>query len=463
MDGSGSPWLGFIVFLAFVIVDAILYGFGAAIQSIGDSEIEKKKKEGEVRKASWVEGYKNAPEHLINTIQVAATLLCMLTGSVAVQMVFVRWHSFFETLGMSIHLRGTLLHILTAVLVLFLFLFFMYTFGIHLPKILGSYHADSWAFSLAGPVRFLERVFSPLTWLLVALVHGISRICGVDPDHLNDDVTEEEIISMVNEGHEQGVLEENEAEMINNIFELGDKEAQDIMTHRKNIVAVDGKMSLRQALEFMLDGKNSRFPVYEENIDNIIGILHLKDAMKYHTKGKYDSWLVKDIPNLIRPAVFIPETRNISQLFTSMQTKKLQMVMVADEYGQTAGLVALEDILEEIVGNIQDEYDVEEDLIRPSEDGGFIMDGMAPLEDVEESLGIELEEEDFETLNGFLIAKLDRIPSENEHSVIEAGGYAFRILSVAHRMIQKVRVTKLLEEELPENGRNEKLQDRKGV
>lgn len=443
MDGSGSPWLGFIIFLAFVIVDAILYGFGAAIQSIGDSDIEKKKKEGDLKKACSVEAYKNSPEHLINTIQIAATLLCMLTGSVAVQMVFVKWHSFFEMLGAGIHLRGTLLHILTAVLVIFVFLFFLYAFGIHLPKILGSYHAGDWAFALVGPVKFLERLLSPLTWVLVSMVHCISRMFGIDPLSLNEDVTEEEIISMVNEGHEQGVLEESEAEMINNIFELGDKEAQDIMTHRKNIVAVDDRMSLREALGFMLDGNNSRFPVYEENIDNVVGILHLKDAMKCHTKYKYDDWMIKDIPNLIRAAVFIPETRNINQLFTSMQMKKLQMVMVADEYGQTAGLIALEDILEEIVGNIQDEYDEDEDLIEKVAEGIFIMDGMAPLEDVEETLNIEFEEEDFETLNGFLIAKLDKIPSEDEHSVIESEGYAFQILSVARRMIQKVRVTKL--------------------
>ena len=174
--------------------------------------------------------------------------------------------------------------------------------------------------------------------------------------------------------------------------------------------------------------------------------------MRCHTTGQYDEWLVKDIPGLIRPAVFIPETRKINLLFKSMQSRKLQMVMVADEYGQTAGLVALEDILEEIVGNIQDEYDEDDIYIEDQPDGSFIARGMTPLEELEEKLGIEFQlEEDIETLNGYLVSRLDKIPSEDDHSIVEDMGYAFQILSVANKTIQKVRISRLSENIVREN------------
>ena len=165
----------------------------------------------------------------------------------------------------------------------------------------------------------------------------------------------------------------------------------------------------------MLQSSNSRFPVYLEDIDNIIGILHLKDAMKAQMLNQYGERPLKDIPNLIRPAVFIPETRKINVLFKNMQMKKQQMVIVLDEYGQTAGLVALEDILEEIVGNIQDEYDEDEAFIEKIGDNTYLMKGLTPLEDVEEVLNIKLHNEEYETLNGFLVYRLDKVPEEDEH------------------------------------------------
>ncbi len=271
----------------------------------------------------------------------------------------------------------------------------------------------------------------------------------------SEEYIEEEIISMVNEGHEQGVIHENEVEMIQNIFDFTDKKAQDVMTHRRNINAIDGTTRLRDALNFMLDDTHSRYPVYLENLDNITGILFLKDAMRFHMRNQhqYDDWMIKDVPELLRPAVFIPETRNLSALFKNMQSRKLQMVIVADEYGQTAGLVAMEDILEEIVGNIQDEYDNDETMIEKQGNGDYIISGLAPLDEVAEMLGIQFAEDvEFETLNGYLISKLDKIPSDDEHSEILADGYSFQILKAANKVIEKVKAHKLSpqEEEQPE-------------
>ena len=260
----------------------------------------------------------------------------------------------------------------------------------------------------------------------------------------------EEIKEMVKEGHEHGVLKAYEAQMVENIMEFTDLEAQDVMTHRLNIIGVDGDTSLKDALAFMLEDNHSRFPVYQENIDNIIGLLYLKDAMRFHTKKIYDDWLIKDIPGLLRKAVFIPETRNLSMLITNMQMKKLQMVIVADEYGQTAGLVAMEDILERIVGNIQDEYDEDENTIECLADGDYLISGLTPLDEVRKALEIDLEDVEFETLNGYLIAKLDKIPSDDERSEIVSDGYSFRILSVQNKTIARVRAHKLPQEKSEE-------------
>lgn len=260
-----------------------------------------------------------------------------------------------------------------------------------------------------------------------------------------EDITEEELVSMVNESHEQGVLEANEAEMITNIFEFGDKQASDIMTHRKAIDAIDMDMTLAEAMRFIADSTNSRFPVYRDDIDDIVGVLLIKDALSFFLKGTYNDTPVSEVPGLLRKCSFIPETRKINALFKSMQSQKIHMVIVVDEYGQTVGLITMEDILEEIVGNIEDEFDEEEVLIRKIPDG-FILDGLASLEDVCETLAIPQPEEDFETINGLLISLLDRIPEEKEKPVVEYAGWQFRVLLVDNKMIKTVKAVKISED-----------------
>ena len=257
-----------------------------------------------------------------------------------------------------------------------------------------------------------------------------------------DDVTEEEIISMVNEGHEQGVLRASEAEMINNIFEFGDKEAKDIMTHRKSLIALDGNLSYIDAVSEIVDNNKSRYPVYLDDIDNIIGVLHIKDAMAFAQKNEVFRTSIKDIPGLIRDVDFVPETLNIHTLFKRMQSQKSHLVIVVDEYGQTSGIVAMEDILEEIVGNIEDEHDEEEQLIRKNPDGSFTMSGYADLSDVAETLNISVTDDDFDTLSGFLVFLLEKIPNDGETAKLSAYGYDFFIKRVEDKMIREVTVQK---------------------
>lgn len=264
-----------------------------------------------------------------------------------------------------------------------------------------------------------------------------------------ENVTEEDIMTMVNEGHEQGVLKAGEAKMITNIFELDDKEAGDIMTHRKNITALDGSMLLSEAARFVLkEGNNSRYPVYGKDLDDIIGTLHMRDVLIHAENEEESGTAIGQVPGLLREAHFIPETRNINSLFKEMQSQKIHMEIVIDEYGQTAGLVTMEDILEEIVGNIMDEYDVDEEFIVQSGDG-LLMSGMTPLEDAQEALGITFPEEDldiYDTINGLLISRLDRIPQEEEQPEVRYMGLLFEVVKVENKMIHSVRVKPIPEE-----------------
>lgn len=270
----------------------------------------------------------------------------------------------------------------------------------------------------------------------------LSRLKGTRAKSANDEF-EEEIISMVNEGQEQGVLQESEAEMIQNIFEFGDTEVADIMTRRGDVSAIDCETTLQDAVVYILQENQSRYPVYREDLDDVVGILHFRDAIIYNQKAENKAVPIGELPELLRKPHFVPETKKIDSLFKEMQSGKIHIGIVVDEYGQTAGVVTMEDILEEIVGNILDEYDEDEQLIIHQEDGSYLMDGMTLIEDLEKTLGEEFADDDNETLNGLLISELDRIPAQGEQLEITLSGYLFQILSVEGNAIHQVRVSKI--------------------
>lgn len=266
-------------------------------------------------------------------------------------------------------------------------------------------------------------------------------VSGESPESKEE--VQEAVEYVLEECGSQGYLEENEVRMIKNVLQYSGKNARDIMTHRKDIVAVDGSETLEHALQFMLDERFTRFPVYEENIDDIIGTIHLRDAMKYYLNKELRPVKVKELKDCLREVSFIPETKGLSRLFKQMNTEKNHLFIVLDEYGQTAGIVAMEDIIEEIVGNIFDEYDEEETLYFRQENGTYLVKGKVALDDLEEILGIEIEDEENETLNGFLISKLERIPAEHETCEVRYDVYCFRILRVDNNMIELVEVEKI--------------------
>ena len=230
--------------------------------------------------------------------------------------------------------------------------------------------------------------------------------------------------------------------LIRNVFRYMDKNARDIMTHRKNIVAIDEE-SLEDALHFMLR-RISRFPIYRESIDEIIGFMHLRGGHDMLFENNYRNVPVKELHSYIRPVDFIPESKNIDRLFKEMQAKKNHIVIVMDEYGQTSGLVTLEDILEEIVGNIMDEHDVEEELIVVLSASSYIASGMLELEKLGDLLHVTFDTEEYGTLNGFMIDKLERIPNEGEECIVVYKNYRFTVLEVNDNTIQRVKIEKLL-------------------
>ncbi len=257
-----------------------------------------------------------------------------------------------------------------------------------------------------------------------------------DEDEEEENEYEEEILSIIDEGHKQGAIMADEALMISNIFEFGDKEAKEIMRFRKKIVGIDVETPLKDAVAFMLEQRYSRFPVYEEDIDNIVGIIHMKEAFKAYLENPELS--LKDIA---AEPVYIHQTKEVSDLFKEMQSDKIHMVIVIDEYGQTEGLVCMEDILEIIVGKIMDEYDVEEkDIINLAQEGDYLVQGMARLDEIEELLGIEFPDEDVETLNGFLINKLGRLPDDKEEISVLYEGYEFIAIEIKEHIFQQIKI-----------------------
>ena len=270
----------------------------------------------------------------------------------------------------------------------------------------------------------------------------------------DDDVTGEEIKDMVNEGHEHGVLNENEAEMINNIFEFGEKQAQDVMTHRKSIAAIDSTATVQEAFDFIMNESYSRYPVIDGDIDNIMGILHIRDLLKVYVDEQKRCKQLSEIKDqVLFDAYYIPETRNISLLFKEMQSKKVHIAVVVDEYGQTAGIVTMEDILEEIVGNIQDEYDDEKAEILNIDEGVYIITGDTNPEYVEKILGIELpERHNYDTMSAFIVDLLGRIPEEDETPSVRYGEVEFTVLLTEDNWISKIKAVYLNEKTREDEG-----------
>lgn len=404
--------IGITAYIVMVFVYFILYSFGEAVKNYSAGA---GKENAEIMKIH------DDPQRLVDTIHLLATALLFYGGYYFSRRFITMRYGILMTVS---------------------FIYFLLIFGILLPKRIASRYPSQVIRLFYRIVHVFLVLLTPLTWFLRKSVGFLELIFGIQRKSDASDVTEEEIIAIVNEGQEKGILQANEAEMINNIFELSDKEAQDIMTHRNNISGLDADIKVKDALWEILNNNYSRYPVYEEDIDHIIGILHIKDLVRVQSENPKLNKTLKESAGLIRDAVFVPETRSVDTLFEEMQATKTQMVIVVDEYGQTSGLVAMEDILEEIVGNIQDEYDADVHMIKKHEkEEIYQIDGLTKLEELTDTFGIDFGEQEFETINGYLVSLMEKIPEEDDLFETRIGNYRFKVLEVENKVIKTIQVT----------------------
>lgn len=449
MDDNG-PISGTVLLLLLVILNAVIAGMKSALDHVSESSVRKKAEAGEHRAVALLKLLER-PDRYFHVFELLLSFIGILNGIVYA----THFMNFVEPGGNNVNSWLDIAYIkpVYTVLSILIVVFLATLLGTVLPYRFAAKHAEGTAYRTMGLIKLLGFLLRPVTWSLKMTMEGLLHLFGVKPAEFEDNVTEEELISMVNEGQEQGVFDAGEAAMISNIIELDEKEAQDIMTHKKKIVAVSSDMTVKEALHFMLSENYSRYPLYEGNRDNIIGILHLKDVIVAYISEELRG---KPLVDIAREPYFVPDTQNINILFHEMQAKNIHMAIVIDEYGQTAGLVAMEDFLEEIVGNIQDEYDEEEKLILSADKDTCVVKAAISLEELEDELQIRIDHEDFDTLNGLLISLLTRIPADGEKATLEYAGYQFDILETRNKMIEQVRISKLPEKDGEEQNQTEK-------
>lgn len=439
----GNIWVKLFVLLVLILVNAFFAMSEIAIISLKDNKVRKLAEDGD-KKAKQVLKLTESPSAFLSTIQIGVTLAGFLTSASASE-------NFSEPLAALIVKVFSLpaasvgaLKAVSLVVVTIIISYFSLVLGELAPKRIAMQKSEEIAYKIVGILLFVKTAAKPFIKILSFSTNLVLRILGFDPNANEEVVTEEEIRMMVDEGEEKGVIEESQKEMINNIFEFDDSYASDIMTHRTDVTAVSIDDTIEDAIEAAARDGYSRIPVYGEDFDDIRGVFYVKDFLKYMGKEIPEDLKLADV---IRSAEFVPETKKCDELLELMTSSHIQIVFVCDEYGGVAGIVTIEDLLEEIVGNIQDEYDDEEEEIVEVNETTFTLDGTTDLEEVEELLGIEFPEGEYETIGGFMMSELGRIPDEGETPEIEYGGCNFRINGVAERRITTVTAEKLLIEE----------------
>ena len=310
-------------------------------------------------------------------------------------------------------------------------------FGEVLPKTIASIHSEELSLAYAPVLLFLMKIFTPLVFLLNIISGGILKIFGIDPDKITSGITENELLTYVEVSHEEGIIENEEKEMITNVVDFGDSLVKDVMVPRVDMYTISDDINYDELLFAFEKDKYSRLPVYQENVDNIIGIVYLKDVAFY--KGDKTEFKIESI---LRPANFTYEFKKTSELLIEMRNSSLSMCIVLDEYGAAVGLITLEDLLEEIVGEIRDEYDGDEvdDIVQLDQDEYMVM-GSTRLDDFNEFFGTEYESDDYDSIAGKLIELFERLPEKGD--AITDGPLSFLIEFVDHRRIEKIRVRKL--------------------
>ncbi|MDP2844248.1 hemolysin family protein [uncultured Acetobacterium sp.] len=423
-----------ILFLmSLIAINAFFAASEIALISLNDNKIKLMAEEGN-KKAQQVTSLLGEPSRFLATIQIGITLAGFMASAFAAESFADPLVNLIKTYNLAISetlLKGTTVAIITLVLS-----YFTLVLGELVPKRVAMNKAEAIAFIVVTPLMVLSKITSPFVKFLTASTNFCVRLFGIDPNSVDDDVTEEEIRMMIDVGEEKGTIDEREKIMINNIFEFNNKTAEDIMTHRMELIGIPSSIELKALIDIVKNEQYSRIPVYQESIDNIIGILYVKDLLTLVTESPVTDF---SLDGYIRKPIFVPVKKKIDELFLNLQNAKTHMAIVIDEYGGTAGVVTIEDLVEEIVGNIFDEYDEEEDReIKQLDEVTFEISGMISLDELEEPLDIELPVEDFETLNGFLISLFGNIPPKDEVNQVRFKHLLINVVDVTEKRIEKV-------------------------
>ncbi len=454
--GSSTPLaLDIALILIFVLFNGFFAGTEMAVINCSDNRVRLEAESGN-KVAKKILYFIENKSRFLATIQVGVTLAGFMSSAFAADKIGGRIAYAIDPTGTKSYVQT-----LSLVLVTIVISFISLVLGELVPKQIAITHPEGFSKRVVGLVRVIDVLFRPFTMLLNFSTGAVLKVFRIDNTKTQQRVTEEEIRMMLVESRDSGGILVDESQMIENIFEFNDKEVSEIMTHRTNVTALSVEADFDAVMEVAVHERYSRIPVYEENIDDIVGVFHIKDLLYFLSEGERDSF---NLRNLIRPPYLTPETKHVDELFREMQNSNVSIAVVIDEYGGTSGIVTIEDLLEEIVGSIQDEYDEEQHEVVRVSDNVYIVEGLTSLDDlqryVEEfEIDQELEDGDYDTIAGLVLDLLGRIPDEYDHPIVEHDNYAFQVMRMDDNRIDKIKLTirpEAIEEDEDEGGRGGK-------
>lgn len=425
-----------IIIVVLILLNAFFAASEIAFISLNDAKIDKMAMEGN-KKAKRIKEMLVNPSKFLATIQIGITLAGFLSSAFASESFASKLAPKLNELIPAISLNAW--NSISIIVITIILSYFTLVFGELVPKRIAMKNCEKIAFFSIGIIKSISVITAPFVAFLTFSTNIISKIFGVSEKD-EKTVTEEEIRMMVDVGEEKGTIEEEEKNMINNVFEFNDKLASEIMVPRTEIFAIDNTKTIAEAGK-ILEEENatfSRIPIYKENIDNIVGVVHVKDIFYSDKRGN------SSITKIMKTPFYVPESKPVDELFAELRKKRNLMAVVIDEYGGTSGIVTMEDILEEIVGEIYDEYDEVEELYEMIDDNTFMINGEMAIYDVEEILDIHIEDGEYDTLSGYLVEKLGRVPTvRDKNRTIETEDVIYKIESVKDKHIVKVKACKV--------------------
>ena len=447
---EGSLLLQIVIIIILTGINAFFSSAEMAIVSLNKNKLKILIEDGN-KKAILLDNLLQEPSKFLSTIQVGITLAGFFASASAAT-------------GLSQYLSGALqpLNIpysnqISMILITFLLSYITLVFGELIPKRIALRNSEKIALSSIGVVIFISKLFSPFVKFLTFSTNFVLTILKMKEDNIEEKVSKEELRSLVEVGKEHGVINEAEQEMIENIIEFDEKIAREIMIPRTKVFLIDKNISIHELFENKEIGKYSRIPVYENEADNIVGVLLTKDLMMEAYKKGFDNIKVAD---LLQEAYFVPETKNVNELFNEMQLEKKHITILIDEYGGFSGIVTLEDLIEEIMGNIADEFDDEDLSIRQLSRNKYLISGEVSLNDLNDNFHFELESKYYDTLSGILIENLGYIPEDNENiEPITINGVVFKPQRVKNKKIEKVLMTFDKDQQDDEKSKNKSNED----